>query len=341
MIVETSEDDPDLLTLIRGEADKALCGLGLHATRERLVRAGYGLADDPPASRPIRCYFFAALREAPVMTILKPLLTHVSTLLNFHYGPQSITAFLNIATHSLDHNTPQQTTVAAALQTLPDLVTDQTRPCLWPCVLLDWVKTGGVFAKGDEELGAALVAVLRVLLLADEPAALLQEALPKTVFVKGLSSTFCSLGAAVIQSPPHEVILNWLAARLMAEFLSRRYLIPLNGPEEITWGQSQQVATCLQLEDLLDTLARGLDAGVTAEPGLELSMLKGMLGQTSQVTEAMIVKAGQMLTDQVSRNQTALTAQLLSESDPVGHLPGTLAEEGARGPHGLWSVNYL
>jgi len=231
--------------------------------------------------------------------------------------------------------------VAAALQTLPDLVAGQPFPRLWPCVLLDGVKTGGIYAEGDDELGAALVALLRVLLLADEPAALLQEAFPQTLSVDGDSSTFCSLGVAVIQSPPREAVLDWLAARLMAEYLSRRCLNPLEGPQEITIGTSQQVANRLKLRVLLEALAEGLDAEVTAEPGLSVSIPHGTFGQSPNTTETMITKASRLLMDQVSRNRSALNARLLSETDPVGQLPCALSEEISRGPHGLWSAEAL
>jgi hypothetical protein len=339
-LLKTGEDDPELWVAIRGQVEEALRSIGLHATREQLVRAGYGLHNDPLAGRWARCYLIAALREASVLAIMMPLLTHVNALLIPRHGPSSIAAFLNVATHSLDPDAPQRATVAAARQSLPDLVAGQPDPGLWPCVLLDWVKTGGVFAQGDEELGAALVALLRVLLLADEPAALLQRAFPQPPAVDSKSSAFCSLGVAVIQSPPREAVLDWLAARLMAEYLSRRCLDPLEGPQEITLGTSQQVADCLKLAVILEALAEGLDAEITAEPGLSIPMNQGAFGQPP-ITEAMITKAGHLLVDQVGRNQSALEAHLVSEAEPIGQLPSALAREIGRGPHGLWSAEAL
>ncbi len=340
MLLEMDEGDPELWVAIRGHVEEVLRSVGLHATHERLVRAGYGVPDDPLTGRRARCYLVAALKEAPVAEGLRPLLAHINALLPSRRGPPSIAAFLNVATHSLDPDAPQRGTVAAARQGLPDLVADQLNPGLGPCVLLDWVKTGGVFAEGDDELGAALVALLRVLLLADEPAALLQEALPQLPATDEQAFAFCSLGAAVIQSPPREAVLDWLAARLMAEYLSRRCLDPLAGPQEITLGTCQEAAHHLKLGVLLEALAEGLDAEVTAEPGLSISTDQGGFGQPP-VTEAMIMKSGGLLVDRVCRNQSRLKEHLLAETGSTGQLPGALAKEIGRGPHGLWSAEAL
>jgi hypothetical protein len=339
-LLENGEDDTQLLVSIRGHVDEALRGIGLHATREQLVRAGYGPPDEPLAGRPPRGYLVAALKEEPVAAVLKPLLTHISVLLASPHSPSSVAALLNVATHSLDPDSPQRTTVAANRGALPHLITDQLEPGLWPCVLLDWIKTGGVFADGDDELRAALVALLRVLLLADEPAALLQEALPHTPTANGKSPAFCSLGAAVIQCPSREAGLDWLAARLMAEYLSRRCLEPLEGPREITLGAGQEMASCLKLRVLLEALADGLHAEITAEPGLSIPIEKGGFGKPP-ITEATAIKAGRLLVDQLAGNLSGLRARLLSETDPIGQLPDALTKAIGRGPHGLLSAETL
>ena len=54
VLLETGEDDPEAWATIRSNVEQALRSIGLHATREQLLQAGYRLPADSPASRRVR-----------------------------------------------------------------------------------------------------------------------------------------------------------------------------------------------------------------------------------------------------------------------------------------------
>ncbi len=332
VLVEMSRQDPAGISLVREQIELIVRDLGSHAIQMALQQAHYGSLEDSFAGRQPRCYLIAAFQDDGVAELFEPLAKEIASFLDSRHGICSMAAFCNIATYQLQQETAEWREVMSVLEAISQLP-------LAPCVLFDFVKAGGLYARPDE-LQTAVVALLRVLLLADEPAALLQKAQPKVPLPNGDKAFFSSVGVAVLQHPPATAVANWLAAHYTAAFIDQRCLRLPPQLQKAAQEEGEKLAQSWSLKGVLSELLTGLPIGVTVVPHLSVTLTQTTGSTKPDRQMGLIDKEVALLTKRLGKNQMALEKQWLADA-PEGRLPKMLQETVAQGPHGLGTAQVL